>query len=96
MDHFVKAIMLAWDELSPEEIKAVPERLAASLTNLFSNRYHIGELCRHGHRYKDREKSLRYNTSNGACVQCIADYGKAHPGKRSPRQTRPPDRQLDA
>ena len=86
-DHFVKAVMIAWDDLKPEEVEGIPSRLAAALEHLFSDSYHVGELCKHGHRYKGREKSLRYNTSNGACVQCIADYGKANPGKRGPRST---------
>jgi hypothetical protein len=30
----------------------------------------LGELCRHGHRYEGRRKSLR-RTSNGKCIECL-------------------------
>jgi hypothetical protein len=82
--------MLAWDELSPSQADAIPEQLAVTLADLFSEGYHIGQLCRHGHRYKGKEKSLRYNSSNGACVRCIAEHGQANPStRRRPSRHKP-------
>jgi hypothetical protein len=77
-------IARAWMSLSNREQQKIPSKLRIALGKLVDRKYYVGKLCKHGHTFEGKERSLRYR-SMYACVECISEYSKAHPSVRKAR-----------
>ncbi len=72
----LNAVIRAWEGLTGREREHVPEALREALLRLFTERYYLGGLCKHGHKYNGMDLSLRYKSTHG-CVACVRAHSKA-------------------